>query len=378
MLAEVPLAGLPLKTAKVEVLFALKTRSPSFAVCLRSYVMKFSSILLAACLLLTVASTQSPAASLEEHDDGEFTASNGKKLLFALVEPEDMGAPPTAKRAAGAKAAAGARYPLVIFLHGAGGQAGYGQRKGRSNDGGSKLFQSVVSLGQPCYFFMPQAFDVWAGIGWGNVPYTMNPQPTDNMQAVIECIEALIQEKAIDPDRVYVTGTSMGSMGMWDLVSRRPDLFAAGVSCCGGFDADQAPRLTKIPFRIFHGDADTIVPIAGSQAMAEAIKTAGGAVDYTVLPGGSHFIWDNVYGNPAVAAWMFQQRRQAAKGKAGAATSKAGHDYRTWTPDKIKPFEGKFVKTLIVISRRSGSEVRLDEETLSPEDREFVRSLRSE
>ena len=51
---------------------------------------------------------------------------------------------------------------------------------------------------------------------------------------VIELIEYLIKEKNIDTDRIYIAGLSMGGYGTFELVSRRPDLFAAAVPICGG------------------------------------------------------------------------------------------------------------------------------------------------
>jgi predicted peptidase len=228
---------------------------------------------------------------LKEGDNGSFKAADGSTLLYALAEPENP--------------QAGKRYPLVIFLHGAGGM-GAERKSGRGSDGGSKFFQTMT---EDCYFVMPQAWEIWSGIGWGKTPYKMNEKPTKVMQALMEFIDWLSQEKAVDPDRVYVAGASMGSMGMWDLVCRRPELFAAGISCCGGFDARQAPKIAHIKFRIFHGDKDPWVPIAGSQAMFDAFKEAGAEVDFHIYEGAHHFIWDQTYGNKENLEWLFQQRR---------------------------------------------------------------------
>jgi predicted esterase len=324
------------------------------------------------CLLVAACgrgATALDCALLTAADTGEFTTAGGRRLQYALYEPKD--------------AAPGKQYPLVVFLHGAGGMRPE-RNVDRLWDGAGQCFEQ---LPEECFFFAPQANDKWAGIPWEQVPYTMSQDPGVQNNAVAECLDALVKAKPIDPERIYVAGTSMGSMGMWDLASRRPGLFAAGISCCGGFDAAQAPKLTGMRFRVFHGDADNIVPIAGSQAMVDALKAADGQVEYTVLPGANHFIWDTVYRDKANMNWLFEQRRKAdeeaarptrqggAGGQSAAGAPVDRDAIRTWTPEKGKPVEGRFSKILVVIKKRSGTELRLDAETLSPEDREFVRSL---
>lgn len=197
---------------------------------------------------------------LKDADNGSFKAADDSTLLYALSELQNL--------------ENGKRYPPVLFLHGAGGKSA--KRKwDRGKDGGWQFFQTMT---EECYFFMPQAIEIWSGIGWGKVPYKMKEKSSQQMQRLVECIEWFLKEKAVDPDHVFVAGASMGSMGMWNLVCRRPDLFAAGMACCGGFDARQAPKVAHIKSRIFHGDKDPWVPIQGSQVMHDALKAAGANV----------------------------------------------------------------------------------------------------
>lgn len=317
-------------------------------------------VILTLCLLAAAGSRHAVAldcALLTAADTGEFTTAAGRRLQYALYEPKDAG--PDKK------------YPLVVFLHGAGGMKPE-RVVDRLWDGAGQVFEN---LPEECYFFAPQANDKWSGIAWEQLPYAMSQDPNVQNNAVAECLDNLIKTKAVDPQRIYVAGTSMGSMGMWDLAARRPNLFAAGISCCGGFDPAQAQKLAGIRFRVFHGDADNIVPIAGSQAMAEALKAAGGQVEYTVLPGANHFIWDKVYRDKDIVAWMFQQRREPGKGAAARGDAEA---FRTWTPEKGKPVEARFSKVIVVIKRKGGTELRIDADTLSPEDREYVRGQLAE
>jgi predicted esterase len=309
---------------------------------------------------------------LNESDRHTFNAKDGSKLLYALAEPE--------------KAKPGKRYPLVVFLHGAGGMRPAGERNAqRSWDGAGQFYETMT---EDCYFFMPQANSVWSGIAWEVLPYRMSSEPEKcQNQSVMECIEALLEDRkyAIDPDRVYLAGASMGSMGMWDLACRRPDLFAAGISCCGGFDAEQAPKIARIKFRMFHGDADNIVPPAGSKAMYEALKDAGADVEYHVYPGANHFIWEQTYRNKENLDWLFAQRRAATKSTQEAAGAKSGdvpfdanREFRTWVSKSGAKLEAKLLETRggkVVLSARDGSRKHISSAWLSPDDLDYIESL---
>ena len=55
----------------------------------------------------------------------------------------------------------------------------------------------------------------------------------------------------IDPDRIYITGLSMGGFGTWGAVTRRPGLFAAAVPMSGYGNASDAASVRSIPFLVF-------------------------------------------------------------------------------------------------------------------------------
>ncbi|MEI6972926.1 MAG: prolyl oligopeptidase family serine peptidase, partial [bacterium] len=315
-------------------------------------------------------------------DTGTFKAKK-HTLLYALVEPKalrgESGAPADAKKkpvASKKPAAGGKRYPLVVFLHGAGGM-GSERKTGRMGDGAG---QFVETMTEDCYFFMPQASQIWSGVPWAPAPYSMKENDPDVLNnAVIECIEWLIENNAVDKDRVYIAGTSMGSMGMWDLACRKPELFAAGISCCGGFDASKAKKISKIKFRIFHGDADNIVPEAGSQAMYAALKEAGADVAYHVYPGGNHFIWEQTYRNKENIDWLFKQRRGAAKkdgskSKAGEVAMAEDREIRTWTATKGATMEARLLETRggkAVLAGADGVRKSIVIKQLSTEDQDY-------
>lgn len=112
----------------------------------------------------------------------------------------------------------------------------------------------------------------------------------------------------VDKNRIYVTGLSMGGFGTWDIIVRRPKLFAAVVPICGGDEA-QAARIARIPIWAFHGGKDRTVKPLRSRNMVDAIKKAGGKIKYTEYPKVGHFAWTPAYRDPEMFAWLFAQKR---------------------------------------------------------------------
>jgi predicted peptidase len=129
------------------------------------------------------------------------------------------------------------------------------------------------------------------------------------LAAVFDLIEALCNEHHIDKDRIYLTGVSMGGYGTWDLISRRPELFAAAIPVCGGGDPAQAEKLAKLPIWAFHGDADPLVPVQRLRDMIAAIKKAGGTPKSTEHKGVGHDAWNATYRDNNVLDWLFAQKK---------------------------------------------------------------------
>jgi predicted peptidase len=195
-------------------------------------------------------------------------------------------------------------WPVILFLHGSG---------ERGDDG---LLQTDVGLGHalrknwrqiPAIVVMPQcpARQTWVG-------------PMSRM--ALWCLEETSHEYHLDPQRVYLTGMSLGGQGAWYIAASLPDRFAAVLVVCGfvelgqstGEAAKLAQRLTDVPIWVFHGEQDTSVPVEQARIMVEAIRKAGGHVEFTTYKDGTHFIWDRVYENRETWRWLFEQKRGAA------------------------------------------------------------------
>lgn len=203
----------------------------------------------------------------------------------------------------------GRRYPLVVFLHGAG-------ERGRDNEKQLKylptwMAEPALRERHPCFLLAPQCREDerWVDISWADKTSTPQGPPTTDMLAVIAAVNTVIAAEPVDPARIYLTGLSMGGYGTWDLATRQPERFAALLPICGGGDEATAPRLAKLPIWCFHGDADAVVPVERSRSMIAAVRAAGGDPKYSELTGVGHDSWTPAYRDPAVLDWLFEQRK---------------------------------------------------------------------
>jgi len=126
---------------------------------------------------------------------------------------------------------------------------------------------------------------------------------------VIELVDHCVTEYRLDPERLYLTGTSLGGRAVWKTAAARPELFAAIVPVAGWGYPDEAMATSAIPAWLFHGDADMIVPVSASRRMYELRSEAGGTTRLTVLPHRGHTIWDEVYGGDELYDWLLTHSR---------------------------------------------------------------------
>ncbi len=201
------------------------------------------------------------------------------------------------------------RLPLVVFLHGVG-ERGYDNERQLLN-GVLAFAETAHQRRYPCYVLAPQCPPDarWSGADI-RTAVTWSETPTEPMRLLMTLIEQLLRDEPdIDPSRLYLTGLSMGGAGVFDLLMRRPEWFAAAVPLCGGGDPAQAHRIRNVPVWIFHGRQDEVVPPSRSRHIAEALRKHGQPVRYTEYETLAHAIWHQTYYNPSLMAWLFAQRK---------------------------------------------------------------------
>ena len=196
----------------------------------------------------------------------------------------------------------GESYPLVLFFHGAG-------ERGTNNVGQLKYFPSWMTEQRlrekySCFILAPQCREAHS---WSSFDITVD------MQAAIKALDAVIESERVDINRIYVTGLSMGGAATWEAAMRMPERIAAAVPVCGRSETQYAYLAKDVPLWVFHGDADSVIPVECSRAMVAAVKEAGGNPRYTELPGVGHDAWTSAYHNQDMLAWLFQQKRSTAK-----------------------------------------------------------------
>lgn len=256
-----------------------------------------TSTALALLVLPMALSTVVQADDRDRFEAGTYTDAAGTKLLYRLLKPKNYDA--------------SKKYPLVLFLHGAG-------ERGNNNSaqlvhGMGDFASDKIMADYPAFVLAPQcpAGDKWVDVDWSADKHDMPEKPASPMRLTLAVIEKLSKEFSIDADRLYITGLSMGGYGTWDAIQRHPKLFAAAAPICGGGDPKLAEKIAKLPIWAFHGDQDKAVKVERSREMIAAIKAAGGQPKYTEYPGVGHDSWTQSYKNPEFYQWLFAQRRAA-------------------------------------------------------------------
>jgi len=200
-------------------------------------------------------------------------------------------------------------YPVILFLHGAG-------ERGNDNEAQityiDKIFGSTDFREKyPCFVIAPQCptDKRWVEVDWGLPAHTIPDTISEPLGMSMLLLISILHRYKIDSNRIYVVGLSMGGYGVWDIIARFTDKFAAAVPICGGGDEKTAPEIASIPIWAYHGAKDKLVPVSRSRNMIEAIKQAGGNPRYTEVPNKGHLVWNTAFENPELWKWLFEQKK---------------------------------------------------------------------
>jgi predicted peptidase len=225
-----------------------------------------------------------------------FKSANGTEAKYVVFVPHDYrGDRP---------------YPLIFFLHGAGEWGADGQKQltvglGPAVRKREKSFPFLVVFPQSHKNTWPINLQDRAQVS--DVLATWTNQEVEGKRA-LAILQEVLNDYRVDPERIYLTGVSMGGFGTWSLAASYPDRWAAIVPICGGGDPQTAGKMARLPCWCFHGDADTAIPVERSREMMKALWEAGGHPNYTEYPGVGHNSWDKAYATADLYDWLLKHR----------------------------------------------------------------------
>ncbi len=222
------------------------------------------------------------------------TSQTFKKKITRTIGTDYLLFLPKGYEAKGAK-----RWPLMLFLHGAG-ERGSDLRKVAVH-GPPKLVKDRADF--PFIVVSPQCptNQVWSD------------------ETLLALLDQVIAKHKVDVGRVYLTGLSMGGYGTWSLGVKHPERFAAIAPICGGGETinvllssrAKLPALKSLGIWAFHGAKDSVVKLEESERMVVALRKAGvKEVELTVYPEAQHDSWTETYANEKLYEWFLKHERK--------------------------------------------------------------------
>jgi len=245
-------------------------------------------------ITLTLALSAAAPFAQENPDDSMQKPQKFERTITRTLHADYLLFTPKGYKTAGEK-----KWPLILFLHGAG-------------ERGSDL-QKVAVHGpprivkaKPEFPFIVVSPQCPSGEQWSN-------------EVLINLLDDVISRQAVDTNRIYLTGLSMGGFGSWSLAMQYPERWAALAPICGGGDSIRLllaggvrkKALQSLPVWAFHGAKDTTVSLENSEKMVEAFKKIGNKeVELTVYPEAGHDSWTETYDNPKLYEWFLAHERK--------------------------------------------------------------------
>jgi poly(3-hydroxybutyrate) depolymerase len=168
--------------------------------------------------------------------------------------------------------------PLVIALHGAGAD--------------ERMFLAGYGAGRIARLAQEQGFAMVSPLTTG---------VAGRPERLEELVRAVEERVAVDRQRIYLVGHSMGAGAAWQLARARPELIAA-VACIAGVCGAGAEGP---PLLVVAAEVDPLAAPARLEATVTAAREAGQRVEYRLAAGWGHTL---VVGDvlPEVIAWLLR------------------------------------------------------------------------
>ncbi|MFT4834476.1 MAG: putative peptidase [Marinoscillum sp.] len=224
--------------------------------------------------------------------------NQGEALNYRILYPENFSSDKS--------------YPIILFLHGSGER---GDDNTKQLVHGSRMFiDSSFRKAYPCVVIFPQCpkEDYWSNAdvdrnpgGFGLIFKNLG-EPTQAMALLVSMMDSIADLKYSRDNQIYVGGLSMGGMGTYEILARRPNMFAAAFPICGGGNTEAASLYAKkVDLWVFHGAKDDVVLPSNSVDMVIALRKAGGNAKFTLYKDANHNSWDSTFAEPGLMSWLF-------------------------------------------------------------------------
>lgn len=176
-----------------------------------------------------------------------------------------------------------ALYPLLIYLHGVGAKNNIANVAAALAEVAKEHVPSLIARDQ----WKPPFAMIVASPHSGSMRWEEAPNP----QKLRAFIRFLIDHYPVNPERIYLTGYSMGGFGIYNYLESYGDSsgVAAAVPIAGSGWASNAKKI-RVPIWAFHGTDDSIVKIQGDLDLIDSLNASHPAVRarITVFPGMGH------------------------------------------------------------------------------------------
>lgn len=239
----------------------------------------------------------------------EFSAFQAKQLIhrgdtlpYRILYPEDYDPNNT--------------YPVLFFLHGAG-------ERGNDNEkqlthGAKSFLEDSIRKDFPAIVIFPQCPEdsYWSNVdiqtdayGKREFYFRTSGRPSKGMALFLRLVKYVLKNEAADEHQIYIGGLSMGGMGTYEALRRKPKVFVAAFAICGGDHTSNVRKYAHVPLWIFHGEMDDVVPSTHSHAIVTELYRLGANPKVTFYPRANHNSWDAAFAEPDLLPWLFGHKR---------------------------------------------------------------------
>nr|MBA4166892.1 fibronectin type III domain-containing protein [Chitinophagaceae bacterium] len=218
---------------------------------------------------------------------------NGIRMAFRLKFPRSYNNPDSLNK----------KYPMMLFLHGAG-EAGCGSNGGLFNNErqlwlGGTLFNDRVNNNQfDGILIYPQLVNYSACSGvWGSTD-------ASNLAALIAIIDSVVKYVRGDNDRLLINGLSGGGYGAWRMAAAYPQRVAKIIPSAAAGAVNNKNLFVHIPIWFATGGKDPDPSPASAQYDLSQMQSIGADIRYTQYPDLGHQVWLNHWAEPDYVAYM--------------------------------------------------------------------------